>query len=167
MARIEIVVPRLGESVIEVTIIRWLKNEGDRVEAEEALAEIATDKVDSEIVSTASGKLAQKVSKEGDVVAVGKVFAIIEAEGEEPAAKAVAGTPAAASQPAKSAHQDDHGVETSGDDIPSGSRYYSPLVRSIAREEGLSFKELDGIPASGKDDRLTKQDIMQLSLIHI
>jgi len=179
MRTAEVVVPRLGESVIEATIIRWLKNEGDQVEAEDALVEIATDKVDSEIVSTASGKLAKKLFNEGDVVAVGKVFALIETQGEAADSgpqKAVAGSqpatektfavsqPAAetvkAAEPVRVTRQSIVESKDSPEEASPSTRYYSPLVRSIAQQEGLSFKELDSIPGSGKDSRLTKQDIL-------
>ncbi|MCX6282733.1 MAG: dihydrolipoamide acetyltransferase family protein, partial [Bacteroidetes bacterium] len=170
MASLEIVIPRLGESVIEVTITKWLKNEGEQVEAEEALVEIATDKVDSEIVSTASGKLSKKLYQQGDIVAVGKVFAIIDAAGvaaDGPPVNAVSETRTAAEQ-TKPGVKPGNTVDEAGDASPavtdedqSGSRYYSPLVRSIAQQEGLSFKELDNIPGTGKEDRLTKQDILE------
>jgi len=168
MRTVEVVVPRLGESVIEATIIRWLKNEGEQVEAEAALVEIATDKVDSEIVSTASGKLSKKLFNEGDVVAVGKVFALIETQGEASAPvseKTVQETQAApVKDKATAAIKETPGsVAKAGDAIdepPPSTRYYSPLVRSIAQQEGLSFKELDSITGSGKDSRLTKQDIL-------
>ncbi len=168
MATIELVVPRLGESVIEVTITKWLKNEGELIAAEEPLAEIATDKVDSEIVSTASGRLVKKLYKEGDVVAVGKAYAVVESEAAAssgpgmppadsplPAEKPVAEAVSINEPPATSEIQDGHAEE-----IPSSARYYSPLVRSIAQQEGLTFKELDSISGTGKGDRLTKQDIL-------
>jgi 2-oxoglutarate dehydrogenase E2 component (dihydrolipoamide succinyltransferase) len=182
MRTIEIVVPRLGESVIEATIIRWLKNEGEQVEVEDALVEIATDKVDSEIVSTASGKLSKKLFNDGDVVAVGKVFALIETPGEDPAPgnektvqepnsepeKLRSAEPARVSPQAlvepdnsrKAAHSIVADPGEPNEETPPSTRYYSPLVRNIAQQEGLTFKELDSIPGSGKDSRLTKQDIL-------
>jgi 2-oxoglutarate dehydrogenase E2 component (dihydrolipoamide succinyltransferase) len=163
MSKFEVVVPRLGESVIEVILTRWLRNEGEQVEGEETLVEIATDKVDSEIPSPVSGKLIRKLFKEGDVIPVGKVFAIIETEGGEvkveepefPKPQPVETKPAEVEKTTKIGSGKDEQV-----DIHSGTRYYSPLVRSIARQEGISFKELDIIPGTGKDDRLTKQDIL-------
>jgi 2-oxoglutarate dehydrogenase E2 component (dihydrolipoamide succinyltransferase) len=168
MAMIELVVPRLGESVIEVTITKWLKNEGDLIDTEEALAEIATDKVDSEIVSTARGKLVKKLYKEGDVVAVGKPFAVVESKAAVSSGPGIppADSPLHAEKPgAESVSiKEPCGITETHDDhveeIPSSSRYYSPLVRSIAQQEGLSIKELDSIPGTGKEDRLTKQDIL-------
>ncbi len=167
MATVEIVVPRLGESVIEVTITRWLKSEGDLVETEEALVEIATDKVDSEIVSTASGKLLKKIFNEGDVVPVGKVFAVIEAGDGTQSDKAVPDpitaveTPVPEPQPGNRPTESLEAIPVVPEETFSQSRYYSPLVRNIARQEGLSFKELDTIPGTGKEDRLTKQDILE------
>jgi len=163
MSTIEVVVPRLGESVIEVTLTRWLRNEGEQVEGEEALVEIATDKVDSEIPSPVSGKLIKKLFREGDVIPVGKVFAIIESAGEAvkseepPVVKAqppLAGDDKNEEQTTVKVTEEKHADE------PAGSRYYSPLVRNIAHQEGISFKELDVIPGTGKDDRLTKQDLL-------
>ena len=170
MATIDLVVPRLGESVIEVTIIKWLKNEGERIENEEALVEIATDKVDSEIVSTASGKLVKKIYNEGDIVAVGKAFAQLESEvvssPPEPAEpvtdpKIAAEKPKAGPGTGKEAPEVQEPHHDHDEEISSSSRYYSPLVRSIAQQEGVSFKELDSVSGTGKHDRLTKQDILE------
>ncbi|MCX6280673.1 MAG: dihydrolipoamide acetyltransferase family protein [Bacteroidetes bacterium] len=168
MASIEIVIPRLGESVIEVTITKWLKNEGDNVEAEEPLVEIATDKVDSEIVSTVSGKLSGKLFKEGEIVAVGKVFAVVESESATQSEVKIKEAAELQPVPEKSVPGSVKEIPGSakpaketGDEASSDTRYYSPLVRSIAQQEGLSFKELGGIQGTGKDDRLTKQDILE------
>jgi len=176
MSTIEVVVPRLGESVIEVTLTRWLRNEGEQVEGDEALVEIATDKVDSEIPSPVSGKLLKKVFMEGDVVPVGKVFAVIETEGAAGRADEPRRMPSGPEeiQPDRTSENsmtaESHSAndkpeatdnEVKTDEVPAGTRYYSPLVRNIASQEGISFKELDVIPGSGKDDRLTKQDILK------
>jgi 2-oxoglutarate dehydrogenase E2 component (dihydrolipoamide succinyltransferase) len=156
MAQFELVMPKMGESVAEATIIKWLKNEGDAIEMEEAVLEIATDKVDSEVPSPAEGILVKKLYQENDVVQVGQVVALIETAAaaapaaSAPAAEVVAQTVekavAAASAPAAV-------VSTEG-------RFYSPLVKNIAREEGLSQEELDRIPGTGADGRVTKQDIL-------
>ena len=172
MANYEVVVPKLGESVIEATITKWLKNEGDMIMEDDPVVEIATDKVDSEIPSLVSGKLVRKLFKEGDVVPVGTVFAIIETQGaekKEPPAEikpdeqtaatcraettiaALSGNPEESAAPAPDVH---HEISA------SGTRFYSPLVRSIAVRENISFTELDGIQGTGKDDRLTKQDLL-------
>jgi 2-oxoglutarate dehydrogenase E2 component (dihydrolipoamide succinyltransferase) len=169
MANVEIPVPKLGESVIEVTITKWLKNVGDNVEAEEPLVEIATDKVDSEIVSIASGKLAKRLFNEGDVVPVGTVFALLESDAAtaEPAAsspspESKAAKPSADKKITKEENQEksEPEVVNSGENPSGSARYYSPLVRSIAQQEGISFRELDGIPGTGKEDRLTKADLL-------
>jgi len=169
MATFEVVVPRLGESVIEVTITKWLKNVGDQIESEEPLVEIATDKVDSEIVSTVSGRLEKKLYKEGDVVAVGQVFAVIEASGTAPVTVPAQPPPVSAAAreisnevlPSGPAVQDRPEADPIHvEEVYSSSRYYSPLVRNIAEREGITFKELDLIRGTGKDDRLTKQDIL-------
>jgi 2-oxoglutarate dehydrogenase E2 component (dihydrolipoamide succinyltransferase) len=164
MANYELMVPKLGEGIIEATLIKWLKNEGDMILEEDTVVEIATDKVDSEIPSPVAGKLVKKLYGEGDIIPVGKVFAIIEIAGAPvkpapvpPAAsdKAVAEptvTVVVAPEPAIGA-ADDH-------DIPSGTRFYSPLVRSIAQQENIPFGELDSIAGTGKGDRITKQDIL-------
>ncbi|MCX6278862.1 MAG: dihydrolipoamide acetyltransferase family protein [Bacteroidetes bacterium] len=172
MANYELVVPKLGESVIEATITKWLKQVGDTINEDDTVVEIATDKVDSEIPSVVSGKLVKKLFNEGDTVAVGAVFAIIETnssvqplidkpvsvEGEslkhvtEPAIGSLPANPEPAGQAVR-----EWKPET---DEPSGVRFYSPLVRSIARQENISFTELDSINGSGKDDRITKQDLL-------
>ena len=153
MANIEVVVPKLGESVIEATIMKWLKNEGEMINEDETLVEIATDKVDSEIVSTATGILVKKLFKEYELVPVGAAFAIIDVggSGETPAATAVI------SQVTDNLPGDHAHIEA---ESASGTRFYSPLVRSIALQENIPFTELDGISGTGKDDRLTKQDVL-------
>ena len=171
MANYEVVVPKLGESVIEATITRWLKNEGEMIQEDESIVEIATDKVDSEIPSPVSGKLIRKLFKEGDPIPVGTVFAILETTGAEavenkpvvPGKQAVSPvvpqvTSGVTLQEEIEYAQDDH--EHHGSPSASGTRFYSPLVRSIAIQENISFTELDAITGTGKDDRLTKQDLL-------
>ena len=173
MANYEVVVPKLGESVIEATITKWLKNEGEMVQEDDPIVEIATDKVDSEIPSLVSGKLVKKLFKEGDLVPVGTVFAIIDTAGES--TLAAASQTAAEVQPADSCRAEptitalsanpELAAEAGSAVIPeresaSGTRFYSPLVRSIAIQENISFTELDGISGTGKADRLTKQDVL-------
>lgn len=165
MAGVELKMPKMGESVHEATIIKWLKNEGDRIEADETLLEIATDKVDSEVPSTAAGTLAKKLFKDGDVVQVGTVIAIINSGGS-----------------AGSGSSDQNGQQaavpaTTKIEVPvvtnipvvalpqikiesNGSRFYSPLVRNIASAEGIAQTELDTMPGSGEGGRVTKKDIL-------
>jgi 2-oxoglutarate dehydrogenase E2 component (dihydrolipoamide succinyltransferase) len=165
MAKFEIIMPKLGESIIEATITRWVKNVGDTLEEDDSIVEIATDKVDSEIPSPVEGKLMETLFNEGDVVAVGTVIAIVEIEGEaaeetgkpeetatiiETEVKEMAGPEKAASPQA----------ETSTNDFSQSDRFYSPLVKSIAKEEGISIAELGAIKGSGKDERVTKADVL-------
>lgn len=175
MANYDIVLPRLGEAVIEATLTRWLKKEGDKVNEEDPIAEIATDKVDTEVTSPVTGTFVKRMAEEGDVIPVGKIIAVLEVEGEGSSAsqdvksdkkvpEAVA-APASANEPSidKDVHTSDAPVGYT--DIPhdhdeGGARFYSPLVRSIALQESISFQELGTIPGSGKNDRLTKQDLL-------
>lgn len=149
----------MGESIMEATILGWRKKPGDTVELDEPVLDIATDKVDSEVPSPVAGVLVEILYKENDVVAINKPIAIIETEASaaasagsstaakvEPAAEAVPYVPVATQQPAA---------------VVSGNgRFYSPLVRTIAREEGISQAELDTLPGSGQDGRVTKKDIL-------
>ena len=165
MAKYEVIVPKLGESVIEATITKWLKNEGETVQEDEPLVEIATDKVDSEITSPVSGVLKQKVSEAGSVVPVGKVFAILETGTELIAESQPVMLKVNPFQQEVIIQPDFVQKPVSGEPVvqPSsatGTRFYSPLVRSIAQQEGLSFSELDNIPGTGKDDRITKHDLL-------
>jgi 2-oxoglutarate dehydrogenase E2 component (dihydrolipoamide succinyltransferase) len=168
MAQLELILPKMGESVAEATITTWLKNEGDFIEAEESVVEVATDKVDSEVPSPVSGKLVKIISNVNDVAQVGEAIAIIETEGadastsekeavstpvEEVAAKIETQVTAVAETVAPPAIHEPISKE-------SNSRFYSPLVRSIAKKEGISQTELDGIPGSGKDGRVTKKDVL-------
>ncbi len=155
MATTEIIIPKLGESVIEATITRWLKSVGDHITEDEAVAEIATDKVDSEISSPFTGKLLKIIVQEGETAAVGKPIALIETTGENkdqtaPIIPRIIQEEKAIALP----DQKDPG------EIQQGNRFYSPLVRNIARQEHISFQELDTIAGTGKNDRLTKQDLI-------
>lgn len=170
MAQEELKMPKMGESVHEATIIRWLKNEGEMVEADETLLEIATDKVDSELPSTAAGILVKKLFNDGDVVQVGTVIAIISTEGSAPSpssngsAKAEISTPAAVSAPTPSMAAAPVMAAASAPVATTiqsnGARFYSPLVRTIASTEGISQGELDTIAGTGSEGRVTKKDIL-------
>ncbi len=163
--------PKMGESVAEATIIKWLKEEGDTIELEESVLEIATDKVDSEVPSPTEGVLKKKLFGEDDVVKVGEVIAIIETEAAAAGADAPSqngSTPAAAEAPAAKepvAVAEAQNMVTAAKetaDVPrsSNGRFYSPLVRSIAKEEGVAVEELDNITGSGAEGRVTKSDIL-------
>lgn len=168
MAKVEVLMPKMGESVAEATVIRWLKEVGDTIEMDEPLMEIATDKVDSEIPSPVSGILAEQCCKADDVVQVGKPVAYIstEAEAAAPAqnnvpAPAVAEPVAQTSTPVSNGASSNGSVEVG--DIPRKSdagKFYSPLVRTIAQKEGVSINELETIQGSGREGRVTKADIL-------
>ncbi len=166
MADIEVLLPKMGESVAEATITSWLKNVGDTIEEDEPIVEIATDKVDSEVPSPASGVIKEILFNEGDVVPVGAVFAIIGGEGEAAApAPAPAAETKAAETPVKVEEELLAPLATNGNGsaIPKtseGGKFYSPLVRSIAETEGVTLSELEAISGSGQEGRVTKKDIL-------
>ncbi|MBN1651094.1 MAG: 2-oxo acid dehydrogenase subunit E2 [Bacteroidales bacterium] len=162
MAKFEVVMPKLGESIIEATITKWLKNVGDPIEEDDAILEIATDKVDSEIPSPVDGVLAETFFEEGDVVAVGAVIAVINTEGEESENKkeTVDAPEIKAEQISKEIEEAVEEVADTNSDFKASDRFYSPLVKSIAKEENISFEELERIAGSGKAGRVTKQDIL-------
>ena len=160
MAQFELTMPKMGESVAEATIIKWTKNEGDSIKIDETVLEIATDKVDSEIPSPFEGKLIKKLFNENDVVQVGAVIAIISSDAgaavaEAPKTTAPAQTAAATTTSAPVSAAPAANVDFSGSD-----KFYSPLVKSIAKEEGISLAELDSIKGTGQDGRVTKADIL-------
>lgn len=158
MAQFELTMPKMGESVAEATIIKWTKNEGDSIKIDETVLEIATDKVDSEIPSPFEGKLIKKLFNENDVVQVGAVIAIISSD----ANASVAETPktVAPAQTSKPSTETPVAAKTENVDFSGSDKFYSPLVKSIAKEEGISLSELDGIKGSGQDGRVTKADIL-------
>lgn len=167
MALTDLVMPKLGESIMEATILKWLKKPGDKVEQDETLLEIATDKVDSEVPSTTAGILQEVLFKENDVVPIGAVIARISNGGEAASPK-----PATASNNAPA----DTDTDINIDEIPyqpvatnlaarpatasQGPRFYSPLVLKIAQEEGVGMAELESIPGTGQDGRVSKKDIL-------
>ncbi len=159
MAQFELTMPKMGESVAEATIIKWTKNEGDSIKIDETVLEIATDKVDSEIPSPFEGKLIKKLFNENDVVQVGAVIAIISND----AGAAVTETPAAVvtSASAQTVAPVAEAVKTTeAVNFSDSDKFYSPLVKSIAKEEGISLAELDSIKGTGQDGRVTKSDIL-------
>ncbi len=167
MAKFELKLPKMGESVAEATITSWLKEIGDTIEADEAVLEIATDKVDSEVPSEVDGVLVEKLFNVDDVVQVGQIIAIIETEGEGSNEVEVVKTPEA--QPKIQSEQPKAVADvaqtvvaakaTADPVVSSEDRFYSPLVKNIAKQEGISQSELDAIPGTGKDNRVTKNDI--------
>lgn len=159
MAKFELKLPKMGESVAEATITNWLKKVGDPIEADEAVLEIATDKVDSEVPSEVSGVLSEILFNVDDVVKVGQTIAYIEVSGgvvvEAPKDDAPA-TAATIEKTVESAQQ----AVAAPQDFSNSEKFFSPLVKNIAKEEGVSVAELEGISGSGKDGRVTKDDIL-------
>ncbi|MFM7016639.1 MAG: dihydrolipoamide acetyltransferase family protein [Bacteroidota bacterium] len=164
MATVELKMPKMGESVHEATIIRWLKNEGDAIQADESVLEIATDKVDSEVPSTAAGILVKRLFNEGEVVQVGTAIAVIETSvgSSEPKTTIVtaSATPVANPAPAVVAPAPSVSAHTSTSVTSTNNRFYSPLVKNIAQTEGISQAELDAVSGSGAEGRVTKKDIL-------
>ncbi len=179
MAQIELNMPRMGESVTEATVIKWLVNEGDMVNADDAVLEIATDKVDSEVTATTKGRLVQKLYPEDAVVKVGEAIAIFEtdeviAQVDTPVSRN--GNHYPDSQPVDASYLDNlaliPGITSGGElnpseqswlevrQFPDSDRFYSPLVRSIAKSESITRDQLDTIPGTGGEGRVTKQDVL-------
>ncbi len=161
MARFELKLPKMGESVAEATITNWLKKVGENIDMDEAVLEIATDKVDSEVPSEVSGILVEILFQVDDVVQVGQTIAIIETEGG-----AIATTPEVKSEvPVAIAEVEktiEVALETSAPADFSGSdKFFSPLVKNMAKTEGISLSELEAIPGSGKDGRVNKEDLLK------
>ena len=165
MSVVDLIMPKLGESIMEATILKWHKKPGDKVAQDETILDIATDKVDSEVPSTAEGTIEEIMFNENDVVPIGTVIAKIRTGAAEtnttPAPQATA--------PAKKEYEEAEIVK----DIPyvpsanmstvgggSGARFYSPLVLNIAQSEGISMSELENIPGTGQDGRVSKKDIL-------
>ena len=170
MARVEMTMPKMGESIMEGTVLKWLKQVGDAIEQDESVLEVATDKVDTEVPAIYAGVLTEILVQEGQVVAVGAPIAIMETD----AAAAGATAPAAAA----AAPQAAPAPSSNGSAVPyvpeatapaaapvagaehQPGRFLSPLVLSIAREEGVSMSDLEYLPGTGKENRVTKKDIL-------
>ena len=161
MAKFELKLPKMGESVAEATVTNWLKKVGDTIEMDEAVLEIATDKVDSEVPSEVSGTLVEILFNVDDVVKVGQTIAIIETEGSGEVAQQekVAVPVAEVEKTIEVAKETVASVEVPND-YSSSDKFYSPLVRNIAKEEGVSIEELEVMEGSGTAGRVTKEDIL-------
>lgn len=171
MALVDLVMPKMGESIMEATVLKWLKNPGDTVKQDETVLEIATDKVDSEVPSTADGVIEEVLYQPNDVVPIGSVIARIRTNGaaaetpapaiaapieqKAPEAVAVQVAPAAPVAEPAVAYHPEHTI------TGNGNRFYSPLVLNIAASEGVSMSELEHIPGTGNEGRVTKKDILQ------
>lgn len=167
MAQIDMVMPQMGESIAEGTILKWLKSVGDKIERDETILEISTDKVDSEIPAPATGVIAKILVEEGKTVGVGTPIAVIETDAaasgngkaektevQKPAEQAVAPAPAAPEAKPEAP------AASGGEVAREGKRFYSPLVREIAKQENISMAELEVVPGTGENGRVTKKDIL-------
>lgn len=167
MARFELKLPKMGESVAEATITNWLKEVGDKIEADEAVLEIATDKVDSEVPSEVSGILIEQLFGKDDLVQVGQTIAIIETEGDSSESNSTEVKSADEVVVPAEAAEIEKEIETVKEsvsflqDFSESDKFFSPLVKNIAKEEGISVGELESISGSGKDGRVTKDDILK------
>lgn len=170
MAKFELKLPKMGESVAEATITTWLKEVGETIELDDAVVEIATDKVDSEVPSEVEGVLVEKLFEVDDVVQVGQTIAIIETEADgavvaesapQEAIQSQEAAPAEATQIEEEVAAVAETVSDTAMDFSSSDKFYSPLVKNIAATEGISLAELDAISGTGKEGRVTKNDILQ------
>jgi 2-oxoglutarate dehydrogenase E2 component (dihydrolipoamide succinyltransferase) len=169
MSKFELKLPRMGESVAEATLTTWLKEVGDTIEMDEAIFEIATDKVDSEVPSEVEGVLTEKLFEVDDIIKVGETVAIIEVKGQgevltvppiQEAANTATEAEVAAVENTVVIAKETASAPTP--DFAKSERFYSPLVKNIAKKEGISVAELDAIQGSGKEGRVTKKDILSL-----
>ncbi|PQV46587.1 2-oxoglutarate dehydrogenase E2 component (dihydrolipoamide succinyltransferase) [Jejuia pallidilutea] len=167
MAKFELTLPKMGESVAEATITSWLKEVGDTIELDEAVLEIATDKVDSEVPSEVEGVLVERRFEVDDVVQVGQVLAVIETEGDDiPASDTTealvddAPEEEVVNELTQRVEKAQTEVSATAPTLSSNERFYSPLVKNIAKQEGISQQELDAISGTGKEGRVTKNDIL-------
>lgn len=164
MALVELIMPKMGESIMEATILTWLKKPGDKIEQDESVLEVATDKVDTEVPSTHAGVLKELLAKEGEVVKVGKAIAIISTDAAETSSPAAPATEAK-KEPVKAIIEvaaTSNGSNGSHvvTDFKTASRFYSPLVKNIAKEENIAVAELETISGTGLEGRVTKKDIL-------
>ena len=161
MAKFELKLPKMGESVAEATVTNWLKKVGDTIEMDEAVLEIATDKVDSEVPSEVSGTLVEILFNVDDVVKVGQTIAIIETEGSgEVVQEEKVSVPVAEVEKTIEVAKETVATVDAVPDFSSSDKFFSPLVKNIAKEEGISLDELEKIKGSGAAGRVTKEDIL-------
>ena len=162
MALVELLMPKMGESIIEATVLSWLKKEGDTIEQDESILEVATDKVDTEVPSTHGGILKEILAKDGEVIEVGKAIAIIATDDEvEKTTNTPAAEPVIEEIPLTSGNGQPQANGTlKANNQTFSERFYSPLVKNIAHKEGIALTELETVPGSGKEGRVTKKDIL-------
>ena len=159
MAIVDLVMPKMGESIMEATVLKWHKKPGDSVKMDETILDIATDKVDSEVPSTAAGVITEVLCNENDVIPVGAVIARIDTGGAA-AAPAPAAAPVAQAAPAAPVAAAPAAAAPSAPAPSAGVRFYSPLVLNIAAKEGIGMAELERIPGTGAEGRVSKKDIL-------
>jgi 2-oxoglutarate dehydrogenase E2 component (dihydrolipoamide succinyltransferase) len=166
MANVELIMPKMGESIMEATILKWLKKPGDKIELEESVLEVATDKVDTEVPSAYAGTLKEILAKEGEVVQVGKPIAIISSDSTVSAPNekipVLADTDKVEVKKSASGagYSNGNGSHISAINYKSATRFYSPLVKNIAKEENIAVAELETVPGTGSEGRVTKKDIL-------
>ena len=162
MALVDLIMPKLGESIMEATILKWHKQPGDTVSLDETVLEIATDKVDSEVPSTTAGTIEEILWKVNDVVPIGSVIARIRTGvAEAIIASAPDPTPVQQAVVVESKPTPVPATRPTAPQTISANRFYSPLVLNIAASEGVSLSELETVPGSGNEGRVTKKDILQ------
>lgn len=165
MALVELIMPKMGESIMEATILSWLKKPGDKIEQDESVLEVATDKVDTEVPSTYGGILKEILAQKGEVVKVGSPIAIISTEGNEAVTSSAPKEEAKSKSEMKSTHLEPVHASNGTKPIPavdfkSSTRFYSPLVKNIAKEENIAVAELETIGGTGAEGRVTKKDLL-------
>lgn len=163
MALVKLLMPKMGESIMEATVLSWLKKPGDKIEQDESVLEVATDKVDTEVPSTHAGVLTEILAKDGEVVKVGTAIAIITTEGEDALSveeRTIKAETAIKAEPVLAVSQSNGSSQTKSADFKSSSRFYSPLVKNIARQENIPVAELETVPGTGSEGRVTKKDIL-------
>jgi 2-oxoglutarate dehydrogenase E2 component (dihydrolipoamide succinyltransferase) len=166
MATVDLVMPKMGESIMEATILKWHKNAGDAVKMDETVLEIATDKVDSEVPSTVEGVIDEILFNVNDVVPIGTVIARVKTDATDTQSSQPANQPTI-QQPEPEKAQAAGNDQTYSQQQPAasssqnGNKFYSPLVLNIAAQEGVSMSELENIPGTGNEGRVTKKDILQ------
>ncbi len=161
MAIVDLVMPKLGESITEATILKWHKNPGDHVANDENILDIATDKVDTELPSSVEGIMEEQLFGVNDVVPVGAVIARIRTETAEPVQPAQPPSPVYGENRGNGSNNFTYTPKPAAETVSNGNRFYSPLVMNIASSEGISMQELETIPGTGNEGRVSKRDILQ------
>src|SRR5690606_13268830 len=155
MAQVELIMPKMGESIMEATILNWLKKPGDTIEQDESVLEVATDKVDTEVPSTHTGILKEILAQKGEVIKIGKPIAILTTDSETTPTAPDPSTPSEAKVQEATIVSKSNGTIHTSTDFTSASRFYSPLVKNIAKEENIPVAELETIEGSGAEGRVT------------